>query len=50
MNSSGLSDKLEYQRVNLMEKKDLSFLVTSAEPELVTGIYFLNSEQLGALL
>lgn len=49
-NSSGLSDKLGYQRVNLMEKKNLSFLVTSAEPELVTGIYFLNSEQLGALL
>lgn len=50
-NSPGLSDKLEYQRVNLVEKKIyLSFLVTAAEPELATGIYFLNSEQLQALL
>lgn len=51
MNSPGLSDNLGYQRVNLVEKKIyLSFLVTAAEPELATGIYFLNSEQLRALL
>lgn len=51
MNSPGLSDKLGYQRVNLVEKKIyLSFLVTAAEPELATGIYFVNSEQLQDLL
>lgn len=51
MNSPGLSDKLRYQRVNLVEKKIyLSFLVTASEAELATGIYFLNSEQLGGLL
>lgn len=50
-NSPGLTDKLGYQRVNLVEKKIyLSFLVTAAEPELATWIYFLNSEQLRALL
>lgn len=51
MNSPGLSNKLEYQRVNVVEKKIyLLFLVTAAEPELAIGTYFLNSEQLGALL
>lgn len=51
MNSAGLSDKLGYQRVNLVEKKIyLSLSVTAAEPELTTGIYFLNSEQQGSLL
>lgn len=47
MNRSGWSDKIGYRSVNLVEKKIyLSFLVTAAEPEFATGIYFLNSEQL----
>lgn len=51
MNSPGLSDKLRYQRANLVETKIYpSFSVTAAEPESTTGIYFLNSEQLRALL
>lgn len=47
MNSPGSSDKLQYQKVNLVEKKIyLSFSLAAAKAILAARIYFLNSEHL----